>query len=262
MINHVRTLLLNLDGPRFDPSIPGEEIVGEYTARAMSSVQKLIRFALFGSNPDRHILNWRLWQLIQAIRTSSLREELMRRDKRLTSLAREEDWMRAYPFAYGSIRFSQNGSLKPLWYIPDDSMRQPVADTTGHVVWRWTVTIDTSNGIARVEGRSPDSKSTETPINFHEGYSIPAIYFPPMNWYVAWPEQDATWDVTILVKPQYRLDTLVTHLENVASHEIRSMLKHYPDLLPYWTESEFDPIEKMAALALGLAYDLEDGHTQ
>lgn len=63
MINHIRTLLLNRDPPS-DYTIPGEELVpAEFHAVPLSHSLQSVRAVLFGADPDRVMLNYRLRQL-------------------------------------------------------------------------------------------------------------------------------------------------------------------------------------------------------
>lgn len=64
MLNHVRTLLLNEDGNKpVDPGVPGEELVPrEYRAVRLPGYLQTIRQQLFGADPDRAMLNFRLQQ--------------------------------------------------------------------------------------------------------------------------------------------------------------------------------------------------------
>lgn len=88
MINHARTLLLNVDG-RNAPGLdfPGEEYVPEsYRARKLPSYLKLLRKELFGSDPDRMMLNYRLRELFSAVHATDVDILARSLDSRITYL--------------------------------------------------------------------------------------------------------------------------------------------------------------------------------
>lgn len=86
MINHLRTLLLNIsssDTP--PPDYPGEEFVpADYIARTLTDGLKTVHQLLFGIVPDRTLLNFRLRELLGLLHTSELAEFVYALDPRVT----------------------------------------------------------------------------------------------------------------------------------------------------------------------------------
>ena len=100
MINHARTLLLNKSANNYQPDTLGEEYVpaGYSALTAPDCVQTPYRI-IFGTNPDKVFLNYRLHELLNLIHNTELNEFLYKFDSRVTY------WPRlAKPFFSGGIR--------------------------------------------------------------------------------------------------------------------------------------------------------------
>lgn len=86
MINHARTLLMNVDGqvPGFI-DLPGEEFLpSEYNQLDLPTFLANIRIFIFGSDPDRLMLNYRVRQLLALLHATELVEFLTDLDSRIT----------------------------------------------------------------------------------------------------------------------------------------------------------------------------------
>lgn len=87
MINHARTLLVNLDGAGSGfANQPGEEFIPP-TFRAVGplpSYLQSLRQVLFGGDPDRLLLNYRARQLLGLIHATELAEFVTELDPRVT----------------------------------------------------------------------------------------------------------------------------------------------------------------------------------
>lgn len=85
MVNHFRTLLMNVDGSATSGDYIAEEIVDPYYAAVPTSPElRAIRYALFGTDPDRHMLNYRCRQLLACVHASPLVEYVTGLDQRIT----------------------------------------------------------------------------------------------------------------------------------------------------------------------------------
>lgn len=87
MLNHARTLLINVDGATSPgPSFFGEEFVPT-TFRPLDPLPtylNLIRERLFGSRPDRSMLNYRAWQFMRILHSMDLEQFVLDLDSRVT----------------------------------------------------------------------------------------------------------------------------------------------------------------------------------
>jgi hypothetical protein len=86
MFNHARTLLLNLDGePGYFPECPGEELIpGGYQKLELPTYLDVFRSRFFGADPDRAMLNYRSWQLLQLVEATELQSHILALDSRIT----------------------------------------------------------------------------------------------------------------------------------------------------------------------------------
>lgn len=86
MLNHARTLLMNRNG---DAS-PGPDFFGEEAVPVAFKQLELptflneIRLRLFGSEPDRSMLNYRLWQFMRLLHAGELAEFITDLDSRVS----------------------------------------------------------------------------------------------------------------------------------------------------------------------------------
>ena len=86
MFNHARTLLLNIDGgPGYFPECPGEELIpGGYEKLELPTYLDVFRSRFFGADPDRAMLNYRSWQLLQLVEATELQSHILALDPRIT----------------------------------------------------------------------------------------------------------------------------------------------------------------------------------
>ena len=93
MFNHARTLLMNVDGP----NSPGEDYLGEelvprtYRKLELPTYLDHVRMLLFGSDPDRAMLNYRAKQFMTLLHTTELEQAVLDLDSRITYDAADEN---------------------------------------------------------------------------------------------------------------------------------------------------------------------------
>lgn len=85
MINHGRTLLLNVSGSNYQPQYLGEEYIPPaFISLDMPSYLLTARRHIFGSRPERVFLNYRVRELLHTIHETELAEYLYALDPRVT----------------------------------------------------------------------------------------------------------------------------------------------------------------------------------
>lgn len=85
MINHARTLLLNIFAQSADKQFAGYEYIpAEYRPIGLTQNLKTIRRVLFGSAPDQRFLNLRARELFSYVHQTPLAEYVYKLDKRVT----------------------------------------------------------------------------------------------------------------------------------------------------------------------------------
>jgi hypothetical protein len=84
MINHARTLLLNKANDTYLPGVIGEEYMPPYSPVKLPSYLMTSRKILFGTDPDKVFLNFRLHELMNLIHQTELGEFVFALDNRIT----------------------------------------------------------------------------------------------------------------------------------------------------------------------------------
>jgi len=85
MINHARTLLLNVAGASSQSSDNGEEYIPPlFTPLSLPTYLQTTRNVLFGTAPDRYFLNFRARELMQLLHVTELSEFVYALDPRVT----------------------------------------------------------------------------------------------------------------------------------------------------------------------------------
>lgn len=85
MINHARTLLLNIFAQSADKQLAGYEYIpGDYRPLVLPQTLKTLRRVLFGSLPDQRFLNLRARELMGYVHQTELAEYVYKLDKRVT----------------------------------------------------------------------------------------------------------------------------------------------------------------------------------
>lgn len=85
MINHVRTLLMNVDGNTLMDDVIAPEIVDPaYRADDLPTSLTRVRAVLFGADPDTSMLSYRCRQLLALVHTTPMVEYVTAPDPRIT----------------------------------------------------------------------------------------------------------------------------------------------------------------------------------
>lgn len=84
MINAARTLLMNVSSDQRQVGTPGEEYVPNYRPKRLTTPLLAARRILFGANPDRLYLNYRLREYMTLLHSTELEEFVTELDSRIT----------------------------------------------------------------------------------------------------------------------------------------------------------------------------------
>lgn len=85
MINHARTLLMNIPGSAYQPQYLGEEYIPQtFQPVVLPSYIQTARRVLFGNRPERVFLNYRVRELLHTIHETELAEYVFALDPRVT----------------------------------------------------------------------------------------------------------------------------------------------------------------------------------
>lgn len=84
MINHARTLLLNISSQSYNGDMLGEEYIPPFLPIALPTYLQLAHRLIFGSSPDKVFLNFRAYELLSIIHQTELAEFVTALDPRIT----------------------------------------------------------------------------------------------------------------------------------------------------------------------------------
>lgn len=84
MINHARTLLLNISGSDAQSVVGAEHVPDEFLAKTLSPELTSVRRTIFGSDPDQLFLNYRVRQCLILLHSTELDEYVRKLDNRIT----------------------------------------------------------------------------------------------------------------------------------------------------------------------------------
>jgi hypothetical protein len=169
--NLVRTLLLNEARGAYGPDFFGEEYVSlDYLARQLPTAMRKTRAALFGGDPDRHMLNFRLHQLMQVMHSTEAAEYMTFVDPRITylPLSHEEFWYTAFQHQVMPAG-STAGELTPIGTLEPD-------EKSGRIFYNWRIEV-IDNDYVNVQNLIPPLTEQVYEYTFTSGLSnlIPLI---------------------------------------------------------------------------------------
>jgi hypothetical protein len=259
MVNHVRCLLLNLDGTGFQPGIPGEEFVDpSFRALTLPPALKNLRRFVFGPDPDRVMLNYRLCQIMTMIHSCELADFITALDPRITYWPPRP----AGSFdknAFGTTVLQTAGAPANLYV---QGPRRLTA--MSQLLYAWEVSVVDNANVSVRRLTTPFDEQT-VPYTSAAGLSSQVQLTGSPLLAVFNPVPGAVWVIRSIARPAYGPEDVVIAVDHAMS------LTGYDDLFagdePYrtfgnlWTSQVGVPY-RLGALALALAYRCDTLRTQ
>lgn len=145
MINHARTLLLNIPSKRYQPGTIGEEYIPTYYPVELPSYLLLPRKVIFGTAPDKVFLNFRAHELLSFIHQTELAEFIYALDPRVTYWPKEStDFFTAQKqLNLNKRKGLQNARLFITGEVKADNL-------TGRAYRNYSVSVSNVNGESRI----------------------------------------------------------------------------------------------------------------
>lgn len=250
MLNHVRTLLLDRPDDA-DPALPGEELVAAgYRPAPPPAALAAVRRVLFGADPDRLLLNYRLRQLLAVVHASPLEPYVTAPDPRITYLPFAADLLD--PALY-LPRVTPTGSTPADAALTVSGAPLP-PDAAGRAEFAFAVTV-LAGGAVRVDRLRPD------PLNTNSAPPAPLVG----SGYAVTPgraDAGLAWLVEVRNRPQYDPGALVASAATLGE-PVLAALFGTADAEPYrtfrnlWRDGRETPL-RLAALVLALAYRTDE----
>ncbi len=257
MYNYVRTLLLNMDGRQSYPAdYPGEELVPpDYRPVRLPPVLQSLRTLLFGSNPDRAYLNYRLRQLLTLLHSNTLLAPYLTAvDQRLTYTVEARRRRELFTdMARGSS--TQLAGPPAAFYFQGEV---DADDAQGRLYHRWRVTLGNPGAVFVTRETEPGDTVTlgYTIVN---GLSSPVSLTGSALACQFEPTAGCIWDVTAWARPGINLAAVLRHCDFYLNTDNQFQLFGTDSTEPYatfrglWLHHD-ELAYRLGAMVLALAY--------
>lgn len=252
MINHARTLLLNVlgaTGQRFE--IGEEYIPPSYSPRPLPTYLQTIHRVLFGTEPDSYFLSFRARELMQLLHETELSEYVYALDPRVTYWPETD------------APFLGSGSKISIARIGGDGgsglfvTGVPAADNGhGKSLREYTVTV---NGNFADIALTTSGETVRAALDTSDGISQPiALPRSQLRVQITTPFSGESWSVTTLARPAPAVTTLLPMFELLGEPVFLELFGAVP-AEPYATFKNlwFDhpnPVYRIGGLVLATIY--------
>lgn len=210
MINHARTLLLNLDGggTGFLSDIGEEFIPPTFRAITFPGFLQQVHAVLFGGNPDRVMFNFRARQYLGILHHTELEEFVLELDNRITYDVLPTDDLFNNDFAPRITKLE--GTTSEIFLI--DEVGPP--DQSGRTRHSWRILIVDSD-IVRVTRQTPPIQISDQTYTLTQnlsslfqlvGSGLQARFGAGVG---------SEWLITAIARPEEEISTITTNLESV-----------------------------------------------
>lgn len=268
MINHTRTLLLNVRGEGYT-EFPGEAYVSPSFSPldlSRSYLSRVMR-ALFGESPDRLMRNYRLQQLLTLLHTPEFETHVLSYDPRITYSMPNSSMLLAFA---DQVSVSPSTLSPPTLSIATDFLpRTP--DITGQAQFQFVVQNSgpTSITIATIEGGGGTAGLPVThTVSYTNGLSSP-VSLGASGRQLRVPQTDFRYLITVRNRPQDGLADLLTAVESLGSETIAKVFgtsgavavqEPWATYWNLWTQSGEVPL-RMGGFLLAVVRRLHLMHT-
>ena len=258
MINHVRTLLLNVDGSvQLGQAYPGEEYVPpDFRTVLLPDALVSVRRVLFGDNPDRVMLNYRLRQLLSLVHAGPLDEHTRSKDARITYWpVRSPD---LFIDSFQSVSVSQTAGDRKNFYL----LGNPQMLVTNRLLFQWRVLV-LDNTQVIVNQLSLPMLTNEYTYTLTDSISSIIPLSPSQLSFRFQEGAGSTWFIEAIARPLYSLAEVIEGLDVIVQGAVREYLFGANPAEPYatfrnmWLNSKQLP-ERLGGLVLALAYRTDE----
>jgi len=225
--NYVRTLLLN-QASGYADTLAEEYVSPDFLPRELPAAFTKIRSVLFGGTPDRQMLNFRLYQLMQVLHATELVEYVTQDDARITYLPFDRDELFYDAFvADVSATSGTTGTLNVLGTLAPD-------EANGIIYHKWRVLVNFGNTVTVTE-IAPDSQQEVLTYALTNGLSN-AISLVGSNLQFNFSgNPDDSWYIEVVARPSQNMADILATLKDVVSSADEQVLFGQSPAEPYLT---------------------------
>jgi hypothetical protein len=266
MINHARTLLMNVPSLEYFPDTLGEELVPPlYEPVVLPGSLRNVRRLLFGSTPDRHMLNYRCRQLLGLVHSCELAEFVTDLDPRVTYDFADEPYFDPLLFrATAESLVVPSGASAEIYLFGHADL----PDRSGLMHRTWTIEIiDADTLEIRQPGNHfPVSQEYTVSGGLSSRQTIPGTNFSfQFRDSVFTPSQGPQFRVESLARPQTSLGSLMASVGLLGDETLAALFgittpagRQEPlQTFRRLYENHYSVAHRLGAVALALIYQTE-----
>lgn len=260
MINHARTLLMNVPGRSSQRQEPGEEYIPPtYVPVALPTYMINARRVLFGTSPDRYFLNFRVRELMRYLHQTELVHYVYALDPRVT-------YWPEYS-APALIRDAETTVEKVGG--PNDTQLyfqgKLVADNPrGKSLRRFEISIASSGSDTVLNISGPEAVVTEAviPAGSDLSASVP-LGASGLRVRIGKPAAGARWTINTVAKPAPAITTTISTLELIGEPVMLGLFGALTTAQPYATFQNLwndhpNPAYRLGGFILAMIYRTEE----
>jgi len=256
MINHARTLLLNVNGDGYGGN-PGDEYIPiDYARQELPTCLQQVRHLLFGLSPDRLMLNYRARQILALLHATELVQFVTDLDSRITYTV---DDPRLFSVAFGITVTPDIGVTGQLSFIGEADL----PDLSGKCLQQWQVTVLDA---ATIEVRRKTAPSADFISNYEiqNGLSTP-VALPGCSMQFRFSEDPlGSWLVEARTRPAWDIGIVTANLRKLSELTFldlfyigRGKPEPWPTFYRLW-QSHAELAFALGGLVLGMIYRTEE----
>lgn len=239
MLNHVRTLLLNLSGETDFLSLPGEELIdSSYRPLTLAGPVKTVWELLYGPAPDIWMRLYRTRELLHCLHLPELEETTLSLDSRISYSL---DTSPYYDPTLFQPRFSYVSGGAPIAHLIGDAGSH---DSSGRLERKWNVRTVSAGEAVEATLQLPLTRTT-TALVFDSGLSN-LIQLPGSDLYFRLGEDPGetphAWEVVSRVRPNRSLVNVVGDLSRAGGSVLADI---FASARP---EGQQEPLKTLRAL--------------
>lgn len=260
MINHARTLLLNMPGRDSSRENPGEEYIPpDFAPVVLPSYLVSARRLLLGTAPDRYFLNFRAHELMRYLHETELADYVYRLDPRVTYWPETTT-----PLLDKDSRISVAQALGPTDTKLFFNGRPGADNSRGRCLYDFVVSVVTEGGNTVVRAEQVGGHAAETVVAPGSNLSEFLPLGPTgVQVRVSKPTPGSRWTVTTLAKPAPAISTVLPALELIGEPTLLELFGVLTTTEPYatfrnlWTDNR-NPVYRLGGFVLAMIYRTDE----
>lgn len=257
MYNHARTMLANQASFNGSASYLAEEATPTdfVPLKAVPGYLTVVRSLLFGSKPDRHMVNYRCRQFVRLIHATPLVDYVFQLDPRVTYSLTDAALVPAAAFMPVVMQLQGVPTTLYVQGVPT------APDTTGQIETTVEVRVAGPTSV-QVQEITPTSRSQFLPFALTDGLSD-AVPLGQSGYSVrlTTTSPGMAWDVVVRNRPQADLADLLASLTNIGEPNLNALFgitaeQPYLTFRNLWKNQKELPL-RLSALLMAVVYRMD-----